>query len=413
MRTAGIICECDPLHAGHLRLVQAARNAGADCVVGVMSACFVQRGDIAVAEPYARAEALVACGFDAVLTLPFPYSSASAEIFGRAGVEILSRMGVDEIWFGSECGDIRLLQRAAAIAESATFQAEYAKNEERRGTGTAKGYFELLAKHLGEDSPALASNDILALSYLRAILQLGAAIEPHTLRREGDAYRENALTGAEFPSATALRNAWRENGLDAIRPSLPSESYRILAREEAAGRAPASLSRLGAVILAKLRTASPEALEGIAELGGGLGARLASVADETATLEELLARAATKKYPDARIRRGLLFALCDVTWEDLRRPIAYARLLSANEVGCGFLASVRKSTELPIVTKYADLPHTPEAAAQLSMEERAWSLFALASPVPQAPYLQRKRSALIMGAKSEKAKKIQKNEKSP
>ncbi len=405
MRTAGIICECNPLHAGHLRLVQAARNAGADCVVGVMSACFVQRGDVAVAEPYARAEALIACGFDAVLALPFPYSSASAEIFGRAGVEILSRLEVDEIWFGSECGDIKFLKRAAVIAESAEFQSEYAKSEEQRETGTAKGYFSLLEKHLGRDGIALSSNDILALSYLRAILQRNAAIEPHTIRREGDAYSESALTGAEFPSATALRNAWGAQGLESIRSSLPPACHRILEREEAKGRAPASLSRLGAVILAKLRTASPESPDTVAEFGGGLGARLASIADEAATLEELLSRAATKKYPDARIRRALIFSLCDVTWEHLRRPIAYVRLLAANDAGCRFLASVRKSADLPIVTKYADLPHTPNALEQLSMEERAWSLFSLSTPTPQSPYALRKRAAWILTAENEKNSK--------
>ena len=80
MRIAGIICECNPLHRGHLYLMERARQDGADGVICVMSGCFTQRGDAAVFDPRTRAEMILTeGGADAVFELPFPYSAAGAE----------------------------------------------------------------------------------------------------------------------------------------------------------------------------------------------------------------------------------------------------------------------------------------------------------------------------------------------
>ena len=43
----GIICEFDPLHSGHARLLSHARAMGADTVICAMSGNFTQRGSFA------------------------------------------------------------------------------------------------------------------------------------------------------------------------------------------------------------------------------------------------------------------------------------------------------------------------------------------------------------------------------
>lgn len=43
----GIVCEFDPLHRGHARLLSYARALGADTVVCAMSGSFTQRGSFA------------------------------------------------------------------------------------------------------------------------------------------------------------------------------------------------------------------------------------------------------------------------------------------------------------------------------------------------------------------------------
>ncbi len=395
MRTAGIICECNPLHAGHLYLLEKARESGAEAVIAVMSGCFVQRGEAAVADPYARAEILVRAGFDAVVELPFPFAAASAEFFGAAGAEILSRLGVDELWFGSECGDVDALLRCAEIAESDAFVTRYSANVQR-ADGTARAYFDVLREMCADAAVAFDPNDILAISYLRAMRKIGSKMRPVTVKRVGSGYAETALAGDVFPSATALRRTWHTDGLDAITPYLPTPCAELLAREAAAGRAPADLRAIDALILGFFRMCDPASLEDIAELGGGLGNRMAQLSQRATTAEELLALCATKKYTDARLRRGILFALTRVREQELRRKIAYVRLLAANRTGCAYLASVRKSATVPVVTRQTDLPESPEARAQFAMESRAAALYAMTLPTRESGETLLRRTPVIV-----------------
>ena len=103
---AGIICEYNPFHAGHAWMLQQLREGGADGIVCVMSGDFVQRGEFAVADKFARAEMAVRCGADVVLELPAPWAAATAEVFACGGVSALQQTGVvTHLAFGSECGN--------------------------------------------------------------------------------------------------------------------------------------------------------------------------------------------------------------------------------------------------------------------------------------------------------------------
>ena len=394
MRSAGIICECNPLHEGHLRLLREAKRQGNEAVICVMSGCFTQRGEAAILEPRARAEALLASGADAVLELPFPYSSAGAEFFARAGVNILSRMGVEELWFGSESGDLPLLWAMAEEVSSPAFQEAYAAGA-RGADGTATHFFSLLAERLGRDAETLP-NDILAVSYLRAIRQMNASLAPRVLLREGSGFHETVLTEGVTPSASALRKGLLTDGPSAIDAHLPRESARVLREMLEAGRAPAALCRAEAFLLGSLRRADKASLSAIAELSGGLGARLVQKAAEACTLQELLSACATKKYTNARILRGILFAVTGVLREDLCREPAYVRLLGATERGRAFLGQARRTGDLPLVTRQSDLPRTPEARRQAALEREALSLYALCLPAPTSPaFFLRQRPILL------------------
>ena len=379
MKTVGIICECNPFHGGHQYLIDRAREGGADAIVCVMSGNFVQRGEAAVLSPHARAEIVVSSGADVVVELPFPYAASSAEFFGRAGVEILSRLGVDEIWFGSETGDLEALSRLAEVAESAAFQAAYAEATERDG-GTAKVYFALLSKMVNDKNIVCAPNDILGISYLRAIRKFGSTIRPVAIQRLGSGYAEKALQEGNFPSATALRRAWAEHEIESVMPYLPDVSGEVSRREARAGRAPANLKNAESLVLGMLSLTPQKEFETYAGLGGGLAGRICDAAKKAATLNEFWALCATKKYPDARIRRGVLSALLRVSEDDLRAPISYVRLLAANDVGRRFLASVRKKSDLCVLTRQANLPATPEAARQFELESASAALYSKCLP---------------------------------
>ena len=111
----GIICEFDPLHSGHARLLSHARAMGADAVICAMSGNFTQRGSFAALDKRARAEMAVRCGADLVVELPTVWAMSPAETFARGGVQLLALTGVDTLLFGSECGELEPLQRVAAF----------------------------------------------------------------------------------------------------------------------------------------------------------------------------------------------------------------------------------------------------------------------------------------------------------
>ena len=371
MKSVGIICECNPFHGGHGHLIRRARESGADAVICVMSGCFVERGEPAILDAHTRAKAILCGGADAVLELPFPYSAASAEFFATAGIRMLDRLGVDELWFGSECGDIEMLGRAAEICSSEEFGRAYAEKSEG-ASGTAESYFALLCEYMGEDVTCL-SNDILGIAYLRAMKLINSQMTAVTVRREGSAYTETTVKAAGYPSATALRRQWKASGVESVLPSLPEEVRDVYARAGVI----ADLKYAERAVLAHFRLTPTEALERIEALSGGLGARMASAAQRATTLEELLALSATKKYTTARLQRGILFAMTGTVRDDLLSAPAYARLLAANDVGCAFLARHRKQSDFPIVTRRTDLPDTPAAKRQAEVEERAYALYTL------------------------------------
>ena len=117
MKTTGIIVEYNPLHPGHIyHMEQARKQTGADYLIAVMSGSFVQRGDVALYDKWVRAEAALLNGVDLVLELPVCYACATAERFAYGAVATLDALGiVDTLCFGSESGDIRALEHAAAL----------------------------------------------------------------------------------------------------------------------------------------------------------------------------------------------------------------------------------------------------------------------------------------------------------
>ena len=116
MKTVGIIAEYNPFHNGHLyQLKKAKEITGADFAVVVMSGDFTQRGTPAVFDKYTRCRLSLLAGADLCIELPVVYATASAELFAKGAVSLLSALGVDALCFGSECGEIAPLREIASL----------------------------------------------------------------------------------------------------------------------------------------------------------------------------------------------------------------------------------------------------------------------------------------------------------
>ncbi len=378
LKSTGIICEYDPFHKGHEHQIELLRQSGTDTVVCLMSGNATQRGGLAVADKYTRAAAALASGADLVLELPFPYSSASAEYFADAGVSLLNSLGVDELNFGSESGDIEGLTKIAKVTAKAEFDLTYRKILEADPTvGTARAYSEAYKALTGHEL-AGGPNDILAFAYIRSALRLKSDIKLTTVKRIGAGFSDTVLKTGEYPSATALRRAFSSGELDRAFEGLPEGSKEVYRTAKEQGRFPADMSKLDAAMLSFFRLCDPTSLENIADTSGGIGGRLISAARSSTSFDEMLKEAATKRYTDARLRRAALFCLTGVTAEDLRERPCYTTLLAADLRGREFL-SERKSCGLKIVTKPSDAP----LCRQRELSERLDSLFVQTLPKPR------------------------------
>src|SRR5690625_4997497 len=117
MKTVVLIVEYNPLHNGHVfHFQQAKKKTSADAVVAVMSGNFMQRGEPALIDKWARTEMALNMGIDLVIELPIAFATQPAEWFAFGAISALDATGVvDTLCFGSESGELTWLEDLAKV----------------------------------------------------------------------------------------------------------------------------------------------------------------------------------------------------------------------------------------------------------------------------------------------------------
>lgn len=364
-----IVSEFNPLHRGHVHLLDEARKQGAAVITCIMSGNSTQRGELAVTDKYLRAKAAVECGADLVLELPFPWCSASADYFAGAAVYIAQYFG-DTLFFGSECGDAAFLAKAAKYCETESFSNEYERLK-KDGRGAAGAYLDCLSAGGFKN---ISSNDILGIAYIRAIIRLNAELKPRTVLRTGAAYNDEQSYDGMFPSAKAVRALIAKGDTSQLYRLLPEPMANILIEEIEAGRITES-AELDAFVLAYFRLSEPYDFEKTAETHGGVANRLICAANAGCSLSDMMSRAQTKRYTDARLRRAMLFCITKTKTEDLKALPTYTTLLAANEKGRALLAQNKRSGGINVVTRPSS---APENTTQFVLNGRLEALYGTA-----------------------------------
>ncbi len=389
--TAGIICEYDPFHRGHARQFELIRRELPDArIVCVMSGCFTQRGAPALFSPAQRARAALEAGADAVLELPCAFAVRDAERFARGGVELLNALGcVTNISFGAESG-IDVLMPAAKLLEAPDerFNAEL-KRGLQDGLSHAAARGKALAACLPETAAALEKpNNILAVCYLRALIRSGSRIKPLPVIREGEYHDETLPEKSGFPSATAVRAAYLRGDFAAAESACGYGLPRGLTVEKRAENAVCPPDALDRLLLYKLRTSDPKALEALPDCAEGLHNRLTACAREASSREELLAVLKTKRYTYSRLSRLCCHALLGVTrgLTDAHPSPEYARLLGFRTESAELLSEL-KHGDIPILSRGTDGDND---SPLVRLDERAYELWALGAGIPAGLWYRQK-----------------------
>lgn len=369
MDAVGVVCEFDPLHRGHERLLRRAGESGR-VLVCAMSGNFTQRGGAACVEKFARAEMAVRCGADLVVELPTPWAMATAEKFADGGVSLLAQCGVKTLYFGSECGDADALWATAeALLRADVHRA--IRLEMDGGLPYAAARQAVLERETGLGALLAQPNNTLAVEYLKAIRRRGLAADAVTVRREDGGHHGTASAS----HIRALLAAGQEAKAFAL---MPPQAADILGREMKKGLAPADPAQLERAMLARLRLMNEHDFASYDSGGEGLYRRVYRAVQEGGSLGDILTRATTKRYPTARVRRMLwaVFLGLEAPGED----IPYVRILAATEAGRRLLRQMRDAG-VPVLTKAADVGRLgPSAEALFTREARRTDVYALACP---------------------------------
>ena len=392
MKTVAVTAEFNPFHNGHAYLAKKIREKYGDdaAIVAVMSGCFVQRGDVAVADPYFRAKTALLSGYDLILELPFPFSVSGAETFTRAAVSIMDALGcADAVAFGSECGDLGALTRAATLLSDDTTRERIAALRET-DEGKRSGMPGLIRRIVSESDPAVfgggvGPNDLLAIGYIKALNTLRSTIEPFAVKRVGGRYESESPDDPETVGATALRSLLNASEYEIFDSYIPAETVSLWKQGLLKKTVPASFSpRLSDAVLASLIAADPLDVAERTGLDGGLVARLLDAAKDAVSLDDLIVRTSCRSASSSEIRRMILSAWLGFTSPRPDESPLYTRIFGFTDRGRDLLRTVKQRSTLPILTKTADRTSLPgKAREQAEFSLFADRFFGLALPVPR------------------------------
>lgn len=368
MSIVGIIAEFNPLHSGHAYLIGEAKKLGT--VVCAISGNFVQRGETAVADKRIRASAALLTGADIAVELPVMWSMSTAQNFALGGVAQLQNIGCDTLMFGSECGDIKLLEETARILESDEFSKNLEKHLET-GITFAKAR-QLAAEELGAKKGILeGANNNLAIEYIIAAGRLGAEMQFKTVKRLGAGHDTKIID--EFVSASLLRERLRSGDRQFCKKYMGEEILTLFSENKIS-----DMSRLETAVLSVLRLKRAEDFKDLPDLSEGVENKLYSAVRVATSLEGLYNEIKVKRYTLARIRRLVLSAVLGLDDTFFMKPPPYVRVLGFSPLGEETLKSNIPKANVPVIMRANELENLPEVAKKVFETEcRATDLFNL------------------------------------
>ena len=348
-----IIAEYNPFHNGHLyQLQKSKKDLNPDYSICIMSGNFCERGDTSIIDKWSKTEAALKCGFDLVVELPVLYSISSAENFAEGALKILDAFDDVTLSFGSECGDLNILNDIANVLydEPKEYQT-ILSHELSKGLSYPKARENALLLYLN-DIKKYANilsnpNNILGIEYLKAIKKLKSKVKPYTVKRIDSGY--NSLKVKDrLASATAIRNLLKED--KDVKKLMPTPSYNILLDNIESGKTIKDIS---------VFEMSLKEISNLQDVTEGLENAIKQAANTCNSLEDLINSIKSKRYTRSRIQRILLYSILNITKKDIQdsyKVKPYIRVLGVSKQGKYLLSRLGNPKYPPItsVKKFMD-----------------------------------------------------------
>lgn len=353
MKILGLILELNPFHNGHKYFIEKAiETIKPDLVIAIISTSFTMRGDISVLDKSEKTKLCLENNIDIVLELPFIYTVNSSDYYAYHAIKILNEFNITDLMFGSENGNIQILEELNTITSSSLFE-ETLKSFLDKGLSYPSSSLKALMaitdnKDLIDAYPL--PNNTLAMAYLKQIKQINKNIIPHTIQRIDNQYFDKEVTIGKLASATSLREQINQN--KDISSFIPNYEYDFVNSKDAN-------QKLFELLKYNLIQNKINNILGISE---GIENRLISFIENN-TYEEYIKNVQTKRYPLNRIQRIILHIIMNSTKIN---DINYLRILGINSKGLKYLKNIK---EKYIITNTKDTLDSNEDVKEILENE--------------------------------------------
>ena len=331
MEVIGIICEYNPFHNGHLYHINKIKEMYKNSlIVLVMSGYFCERGEISILSKEDKTKIALENGIDLVLELPFVYSTQSADKFADASIKILNKLNVTKLVFGSECNDIKLL---SSIVDKELNDNEY-DNKVKMYLDKGYNYPTALAKALDINDDIFNPNDLLGISYIKAIKNNNYNIEPICIKRTSDYH--DIDSNDEIISASNIRNKIINN--EDIKDYVPLDTLNNIK----------SINYNKYFELLKYKINTDHDLSKYLTVDEGIENKLIKIINDCNSIEELINSIKTKRYTYNKINRMFIHILIGLLKEDNNIEISYLKVLGFNSNGQEYLNRIKKNLDISL-----------------------------------------------------------------
>lgn len=359
MRIIGIIAEYNPIHLGHIyQLTKVKEQFPNSIIILITNSCFTERGEVSILNKWDKTKICLENNIDIVIELPFAFATQSADTFAKGALEILNKLQIDTLVFGSESNDLSKLELIVDTQlNNSTYDKkvkEYLKEGINYPTAMSKALNNILGYTITEP------NDLLGISYIKEIKKNNYPIKPFAIKRIGN-YHEKEINN-NIISASLIRTLFKEN--KNITPFIPSNTLPYLYK---------NFSNENYFPYLKYKILSTNDLSVYQTVEEGIENRIKKAIYKSSSWEELIQNIKTKRYTYNKINRMLIHILTSFTKEEAKNiKIDYIRILGFNLKGKEYLNKIKKDINLPFITSYKK-----NISPLLDLEQRITSIYNL------------------------------------
>ena len=323
MEIIGIVAEYNPFHNGHIYQINEIKKKYPDSlIIVIIDNYFTQRGEISIITKEDKINLCLNNNIDIVVELPTLYATQSADCFAYNAIKILNEFNITKLCFGSESNDIEKLKTIAKLQDDESFN-DKVKDELDKGNS----YPNALKNVLNLDFEYLP-NDLLGISYIKAINKINKDIDIFTIKRTNDYH--DITSNDNIISAKNIRNKFiNKEDISKYTPAnnLLNINYDLYFK------------------LLKYKIQTSNNLDEYLDVNEGIENRLKKYINKSNTLEDYINLIKTKRYSYNKISRMLLHIFLGIKKID-NKEYNSIRILGFNTKGKEYLSNLNKEFKL-------------------------------------------------------------------